>query len=528
MDMIKGLKHLIGALAITSALVTSAHAANLRWGFQGGPASLDPYTVNETFTLGLLGNVYEGLVRRDRNFVMQPALAERWENPEPTRWRFYLRKGVKFHNGDDFTADDLIFSAARARSETSNLGNRIPRDAEFRKIDDYTVDVILKEPNSAMMVEWDTFFMFSKKWAEANNATQPSPPSAGSPSFATLNANGTGAFTVVRHEPGVRTMLRANPNWWAKKEHNIDQVEMAVINNDSTRVAALLSGEVDGIDPVPLQDTPRVQSAQNLKLLSGTELRTISFGFDQSRDELTDSNVKGKNPFKDVRVREAFYRAVDPSVIHSRIMRGFGQPVTLPVSPQVFPPAASFTRPTVDLDQAKKLLAEAGYPSGFEVGLDCPNDRFINDSEICQAVASQVARIGIKIRLNATPKAQYFAKVLKSAGYKTSFFLIGWYDPDAARLLYNLYNCRDVPGRGDFNFGGYCNRKVDELTAAALSQSDEAKREQIVKEAYEIVMRDFAYITVQQQPLLSGVSKKVEMVQRPDNHFYFFWMNKSE
>jgi peptide/nickel transport system substrate-binding protein len=194
----------------------------------------------------------------------------------------------------------------------------------------------------------------------------------------------------------------------------------------------------------------------------------------------------------------------------------------------VFPPAASFTRPTVDLDQAKKLLTEAGYPSGFEVGLDCPNDRFINDSEICQAVASQVARIGIKIRLNATPKAQYFAKVLKSAGYKTSFFLIGWYDPDAARLLYNLYNCRDVPGRGDFNFGGYCNRKVDELTAAALSQSDEAKREQIVKEAYEIVMRDFAYITVQQQPLLTGVSKKVEMVPRPDNHFYFFWMNKSE
>jgi peptide/nickel transport system substrate-binding protein len=526
--MIKGLKHVIGVLAITGALATSTSAASLKWGFQGGPASLDPYTVNETFTLGLLGNVYEGLVRRDRNFEIKPALAESWENPEPTRWIFHLRKGVKFHNGEDFTADDVIFSAERARSETSNIGNRIPRGAEFRKIDDYTVEVILKEPNSAMMVEWDTFFILSKKWAEANDATRPSPPSAGTPSYATLHADGTGAFTVVRHEPGVRTILKANPNWWAKKEHNIDQVEMTVINNDSTRVAALLSGEVDGIDPVPLQDTPRVESSPNLKLMSGSELRTISFGFDQSRDELTDSNVKGKNPFKDVRVREAFYRAVDPSLIHSRIMRGFGQPVTLPISPQVFAPAKSFERPAPDVERAKKLLAEAGYPNGFEVGLDCPNDRFINDAEICQAVASQLAKIGVKIRLNATPKAQYFAKVLKSAGYKTSFFLIGWYDPDPARLLYNLYDCRDAPGRGEFNFGGYCNRKVDDLTAAAMAETDPAKRERTIKDAYDIVMKDFAYITVQQQPLLTGVSKKVDMVQRPDNHFYFFWMNKSE
>jgi peptide/nickel transport system substrate-binding protein len=514
------------AIAMAMTLAQPVQAANLKWGFGSSPASLDPYTVNETFTLGLLGNIYEGLVRRGKDFKIGPALAESWETPEPTRWRFHLRRGVTFHGGETFTADDVLFSAERSRSDTSNVGSRIPTGARFVKVDDYTVDVVLTEPNAALINEWDMFSMMSRKWAEAHGAMKPTPAAATSPGFATLNADGTGPFRVESHQPGVRTVLSANSNWWAKREHNLDKVEIVTISNDATRVAALLSGEVDGIEPAPLQDVPRIEANAKTRVLSGAELRVLSLGFDQARDELTDSNVKGKNPFKDVRVRQAFYLGIDTNLIRSRVMRGFARPVQVPVSPEVFTPSEGFTRPVPDVARAKALLTEAGYPDGFEVGLDCTNDRFINDEAVCAAVASQLARIGIKANNASVPKARYFSKVLKSGGFKTSFFLIGWFSTDGAQVLQNLYACRDKPGWGEFNLGGYCNKEVDTLEAQALVEPDLTKRDGLLKQAFEITARDFAYIPVQQQPLLWGVSKDVDVVQRPDDHFYFFWMNK--
>jgi len=518
------------AAALLAATASPAIAKTFRYGFQGDLRSLDPYTLNETFTIGALGNVFEGLTKRDKDLKITPGLAERWEILEPTRWRFYLRKGVKFHNGNDFNADDVIFSANRVRAQGSNFLTYVPSDAQFVKVDDYTVDVVLKRPDPILHYQWHIWYIMDKEWAEQHNSTAPTPASATTPSHAALNANGTGPFMIESHQPGVKTVFKPNPNWWSKPEHNLTEVIFTTIANDATRVAALLSGEVDWIDPVPLQDIQRVNSSPNTQVMTGPELRTIFVGFDQTRDELLYSNVKGKNPFKDPRVREAFFKAIDIETIKSRVMRNMATPSALMIAPELYVLSKEFQRPAYDPEGAKKLLAEAGYPNGFEVGMDCPNDRYVNDEAICQAVVSMLARVGVKVNLNAQPKAKYFAKVLKPGGYDTSFFLLGWtpanFDPQ--NVLNDLIGCRTDPksSRGESNLGGYCNPKVDALTDQIAVETDTDKRNKLIKEAFEIVLKDYAYVPLHQQALAWGVSKKVKVVQRPDNQFLFYWVNK--
>ena len=525
---------LIAAAAILVGLAgLPASAQTLRYANQGTLKSLDPYTFKESTTIAHHAHVYEGLTARDKDLKIIPALADSWETPEPTRWRFHLRKGVKFHNGEPFTADDVIFSADRVRATGSNFLSNVPPDAKFVKIDDYTVDVKLDAPNPILISQWDTWYIMSKKWCEENNSVAPTPVSATTPSYAALHENGTGPFIIESHQPGVKTVFKVNPNWWRKPEHNIKEIVFTTISSDATRVAALLSGEVDIIEPVPVQDIGRVDSSPNAQVLKGPELRTIFLGMDESRDELLYSNVKGKNPFKDIRVREAFYKAIDVELIKTRVMRGLSTPSALMIAPELFPLSKEFTRPKYDPDGAKKLLTEAGYPDGFEVALDCPNDRYVNDAAICQAVVGMLARIGVKVNLNAQPKAQYFAKVLKPGGYNTSFFLLGWTPSsmDAHNVMHDIMGCREDPKdptRGEANLGNYCNKEFDALTDKVLVETDAAKRNQLIKQAFEIGIKDYGYIPVHQQAVAWGVSKKVKIALRADNLVLMYLATKTE
>jgi peptide/nickel transport system substrate-binding protein len=516
--------------SILAFALVPASAQTLRYANQGDLKALDPHTLNESTTHAHLGQVYEGLIARDKDLKIIPGLAESWETPEPTRWRFHLRKGVKFANGDPFTADDVLFSADRARAKGSNVQTRVAADVKVVKVDDHTVDFILTSPNPIFHYQWDTWYIMDKKWAEANNAVEPTPAAATTPSFASLNANGTGAFIVESHQPGVKTVFKPNPNWWRKPEHNLKEIIFTPIGSDATRVAALLSGEVDIIEPVPVQDISRVDSTPNAQVMKGPELRTIFIGMDQARDELLYSNIKGKNPFKDVRVREAFFKAIDVELIKTRVMRGLSTPSALMVAPQLFPLSKDFTRPKFDPDGAKKLLTEAGYPDGFEVTMDCPNDRYVNDAAICQAVVGMLARIGVKVTLLAQPKALYFAKILKPGGYQSSFYLLGWTPgtSDSHNVLYDIMGCRDDPksARGEANVGGYCNKKMDEVADKVLVETDPAKRDLLIKQAFEIAAKDYAYIPLHQQALAWGVSKKLKVVQRADNQVLPYWMVK--
>ncbi|WOH84005.1 ABC transporter substrate-binding protein [Bradyrhizobium sp. BEA-2-5] len=518
-------------IAALVAFALPASAQTLKYANQGELKSLDPYTLKETTTIAHHAHVYQGLTARDKDLKIIPALAESWETPEPTRWRFHLRKGVKFHNGDPFTADDVLFSADRVRAKGSNFLSNVPADAKFSKVDDYTVDVTLDSPNPILISQWDSWYIMDKKWAEANNVVDPTPVAATTPSYASLHENGTGPFIIESHQPGVKTVFKAFPGYWRKPEHNLKEIIFTPIASDATRVAALLSGEVDVIEPVPIQDISRVDSSGVATVMTAPEIRTIFIGMDTARDELLYSNIKGKNPFKDARVREAFYKAIDIELIKTRVMRGLSTPSALMIAPELYPLSKEFTRPKLDPDGAKKLLADAGYPNGFEVTMDCPNDRYVNDAAICQAVVGMLARIGVKINLLAQPKAQYFAKVLKQGGYQTSFYLLGWTPAtsDSHNVLHDILGCRDDPKdatRGEANLGGYCNKEFDAITDKVLVETDTAKRNQLIKQAYEIGMKDWAYIPLHQQALAWGVSKKVNLTQRADNQVLLYWATK--
>jgi peptide/nickel transport system substrate-binding protein len=509
----------------------------LRWAFQGNLNTLDPYGINETTTLGLQGNVYEGLTKRGKDLKIIPGLAERWEVLDNgLRWRFYLRKGVKFHNGNDFNADDVVFSAQRVVANNSQLTSRLSGGPEFVKVDDFTVDVKLQSPNPILHYAWDTWYIMDKEWTEANNAQIPPAPQATTPGFATINANGTGPFRITEHQLGVRTVFEKNANWWGKPEHNLDRVIFTPITSAPTRVAALLSGEVDVIDPVPLQDVPRINASANARVLEGPEVRTIYLSFDQMRPELTASSVKGKNPFKDVRVRKAFYQAVDIEAIRRQVMRCAAVPAASLISPLFFPQIEQIKRHPFDLAAANKLMDEAGYPRTgadnirFEVDLDCPNDRYVNDGPICQAVTAMLARIGIKINLQAVPRAAFFAKI-NSPIYNTPFYLLGWTPGtgDAHNVLIDLMHTRTADGsggRGQFNNGGYSNARIDALTSQVLVEIDTAKRDAMILEAFTILHNEVGYIPLHQQALAWGVAKSVELTQRADNQPLFYWVQK--
>jgi peptide/nickel transport system substrate-binding protein len=511
--------------AICCALFTgAAQAATFRFANQGDALSVDPHMHNEAVLLSLTGNVYESLTGRGRKFETSPELATDWKQTAPTVWRFNLRKGVKFHDGSAFTADDVIFSFERARGEGSDVKVYVAAIKEIRKVDAHAIDIVTFEPFLILPQTVSRWYILSKSWCEKNNATRPVDVRKGNENYASTHANGTGPFAIKSREPGVRTVFIANPEWWGKPEHNLTEAVFTPIANDATRVAALISGEIDMMDPLPLQDVPRLQASPNLKVLQSPELRTIFLGMDQKRDELLFSNVKGRNPLKDRRVRQAFYQAIDIEAIRTRIMRGVSTPTGLMVAPAVqgFAPELNKRLPH-DPEASKKLLAEAGFSEGFEVGMHCPNDRYVNDGEICQAVAAMLAKIGVKVNLVAEPKSLFFPKVI---GRNVSFYLAGWTpaSQDSHNALFAVMSTPGEGGQGQFNGGAYSNPRVDELTKRIGAENDTAKRNGLIAEAFKVHQDDIGHIPLHQQPITWGLKKNVDMVQLPDNFQYLRWV----
>jgi len=513
----------LSALAATSLV---ANAQTIRIANQGDALSMDPHSLNESLQLSTTSNVYEPLVGRNKDLSLAPALATAWKQTSPTVWQFELRRGVQFHDGTPFTADDVLFSFARTQADGSDMKSYTNDFKQVRKINDFLVEIETKTPFPILPDVISQVAMMSKKWCETNQALTPVDRRKGIENAASFRANGTGPFRLRERQPNVRTVFTRNGSYWGKIEGNAAEVIFTPIGNDATRVAALLSGEVDVMEPVPVQDIERVNSGANTRAITGPELRTIFLGMDQKRDELLYSNVKGKNPFKDKRVRQAFYQAIDIEGIKKTVMRGASNPSALMVGPGIngFQPDAK--RLPYDVEAAKKLMVEAGYPNGFEVAMNCPNDRYVNDGRICQAVAANLARINVKINLQAETKGTYFPKILRR---DTGFYMLGWTPStyDAHNALNALMACVDDKGAGQFNLGAYCNPKVDELTKKIQAETDKVQRNAMIKEAFDLHAADVGHLPLHQQALAWGVSKKVKLVQLADNYMLYKWMSKN-
>jgi peptide/nickel transport system substrate-binding protein len=500
-----------------------AYAQTFKFANQGDALSMDPHSLNESFQLSFTGNIYEPLIGRGKKLELVPALATDWKQTAPTVWRFNLRKAVVFHDGTPFTADDVIFSYNRAKGDGSDVKTYVGSIKEIRRIDDHVIDIVTNEPFPILADVITNWFIMSRKWCEENRATQPVDKRKGIENTASFRANGTGPFRLRSRDPNIRTTLQRNPGYWGKVESNVQEVIFTPIGNPSTRVAALLSGEIDMMEPVPVQDIARISASPNLKVLQAPELRTIFLGMDQSRNELL-SSVKGKNPFKDKRVRQAFYQAIDVNAIQKAVMRGASAPAGLMIAPGITGfPADLNKRLPYDPEAAKKLLAEAGYPQGFEVGMNCPNDRYVNDEEICKAAAAMLAKIGVKVNLTAETKGTYFPKILSR---NTSFYLLGWTPGsyDSHNPLLAVMSTPGAGGQGQFNLGTYSNAKVDELTKAIATETDLKKRNAMIAEAMKIHQDDIGHIPLHQQALAWATKKDIELVQLADNYMFLKWV----
>jgi peptide/nickel transport system substrate-binding protein len=507
-----------------TVIASTASAVILRVANQGDALSMDPHSLNESLQLSFTANVYEGLVLRNKSLGLDPGLATSWKQTLPNVWRFEIRKGVKFHDGSPLTAADVVFSFQRAAGDGSDMKSYTTSFKEVRAVGDFVVEIETVQPFPILPDVIGLVFIMNKKWLIENKAEKPVDRRKGIENTASFKANGTGPYRVRERQPGLRTTLTLNGTYWGKNESNVTDVIFTPISNDATRVAALLSGEIDLVEPVPVQDVERIKSNAGLKVMQGPELRTIFLGMDQSRDELLNSSVKGKNPFKDKRVRQAFYQAIDIEGIKTSIMRGAATPTNTMIAPGIkgFVPELNKRLP-FDQEASKKLLAEAGYPTGFEVSMNCPNDRYVNDSKICQAVAANLSRVGIKINLVAETKATYFPKILRR---DTSFYLLGWTPAtyDAHNVMTAIMATVNDKGQGQFNLGSFSNAKVDELTQKVQSETDQVKRNAMIKEAFEIHAAEFAHIPLHQQALSWGMKKNIDTTQSPDNFMPFKWV----
>lgn len=495
--------------------VGDAQTRQLNWSFQADAETMDPHGRFEIFNLGFLHAIYEPLVRYDRNLEIEPALATDWQVIDDLTWRFTLRQGVTFHDGSAFTAEDVVFSFDRSRKEGSAFIPTFGPIDSVVALDDHTVEFRLNTPQPVLLNSLAFWFIMDSGWAAANDADDPVNLRAGITNGATLAANGTGPFRLVSRSPGVETVLAAHTGWWDTPQHNLTEVTFTPIGSDATRVAALISGEVDLIDPVPLQDVARLRAADGLTALQGPELRVIFLGLDQHRDVLLGGDPADGNPFRDVRVRQAVAHAIDVAAIIDRVMRGAATPAGLLIAPGVSGYAAELDdRLAYDPDRARALLADAGFPDGFAVEMDCPNDRYINDEAICQAVVSMLAQVGIDVDLIAQSRSVYFNKIL---GGDTSFYLLGWTpgNMDVIDALKPIMHTRGQ-GFGFFNIGQYSNARVDALTQAIETETDAAVRAAMIEEALTLHRDEVGHIPLHLQYLSWGLRDTVSIPQRRD------------
>jgi peptide/nickel transport system substrate-binding protein len=502
---------IVCSLLIVSACAAPADARALRLASAFDPQSMDPHSLALLYQSRVVSQIYDSLVNRDREFRLEPALATSWKMIDARTWRFALRPNVKFHDGTPLSADDVVFSVERALAKTSQRAFQLRGVTGARQVDELTVEVLLSAPDAVLPEKMVFIGIMSRAWAQKNGVTLPQDFNARQETFAVRNANGTGPFMLKRYEPDARLVLTANPDWWGRGTRhgggNVTEVTYTVIQSDATRMAALATGEADFVIDPPFQDVARLSQDKRLKFASTTDIGTQYLGFDQSRSELESSDIKGRNPFKDLRVRKAVYHAIDIDSIVAKVLRGQATPTGSHVSALVdgYLPELD-RRLRYDPAAARAALQDAGYPNGFSVQLDCVNVTF--RAAVCQAITAMLAQVGIRATFQPAPAALFFPKLTQAT---SSFFEFGWSPTtDPWSMLNSIVRTYDGSGAGQFNGGRYSNPKLDALVDAIRVEPDLARRRQLAGDALRLMSDDL--------PLLPLYRRKINWVMRPNIH----------
>lgn len=495
----KKLLFLVLALAF---LATSAQAKTMKMALDADPESMDPHAQLSGGMLQYSHLVFDPLIRWTADMKFEPRLATKWERVDPLTVRFYLRNDVKFHSGNPFTAADVAWTLDRLK-KSEDFKGLFTSFAEPKIVDDYTIDIITTEPYPLLEnIATYIFPMDSKFYTGTDDKGQPKDAIIKTEySFANQNESGTGPFIVTQREHGVKMVYTRFADYWDKdSKGNVSEIILTPIKENATRTAALLSGGVDFIAPVPPQDLERLQSNKNINLVTMGGSRIITLQMNQ----------KKKPEFADLRVRQAVIAAIDNAGIVAKIMKGDAT-VAHQQGPEGFDGYVADLAPRYDLEKAKALMKEAGYEKGFEATMIAPNNRYVNDDKIAEAVVSMLSKIGIKVSLKTMPKAQYWDEFDAQVA---DIQMVGWHSDteDSANYSEFLLMCPNKDtGKGQYNSGNYCNTELDELINQSNVETDKAKRVALLQEVERIAYNDAAYVPLHWQNLSWAAKKGVDI-----------------
>lgn len=516
----------------TLLLATTAplNAETLRWARSGDALTLDPHAQNEGPTHTIRHQMYEPLIIRDISGAFEAALATDWapKADDPNIWVFNLREGVTFHDGAAFTAEDVVFSFERAKQPNSDMKELIGSITEVRAVGDFSVEIVTDGPNPILPSNLTNLFIMDKDWTEANNTVDVQDFEGGELTFATSNVNGTGPYVLQSREPDVKTVMVRNDAYWGIDQFPMEVTEIIYtpIQNAATRVAAMLSGEIDFLQDMPVQDLERVNAVDGLIVKQAPQNRVIFFGMNQGADDLESDSIDGANPLADVRVRQAMSMAINRDAIRQVVMRGQSEPAGMIAPPFVNGWTAEMdAESSTDVEAAKALLAEAGYADGFSIRLDCPNDRYVNDEGICQAAVGMLGQIGITVNLDAKTKAQHFPLITDG---QTDFYMLGWGVPtyDSEYVFNFLVHSRESE-IGTWNATGFSDANLDLMIKSLASNTDLEARNADIAAIWRTVQDEQLYIPIHHQVLNWGMSERVGIEVDPEDQpkIKYFTMN---
>ncbi len=505
-------------IGATSPLISGVvHANTLHVASKSDIISLDPHALVESLQLDVLGNVYEPLVGRDRQDRLVPRLATSWRQLSPRTWRFELRKNVRFHSGESFGADDVIYSFQRAAEPKSGIQVFVGAVEKITKRSEFVVDFQLKEEIDQFPRSIAYVYIVSQKWCASHNCAFTS--EAGDAKLGAnlaFSSSGTGPYRLIERLANQVTRFERYTGYWGNTPQ-VQRVDFSVVADDTIRAQGLFDGNIDIALPFPIKAAAELGKHENVRVEQKAEARVLYLGMDVVSSELIGSDIRGANPFKDIRVRKAVQLAINSETLHHEVMRGYSRTLSIMIPQGVLGYDKELDkRPSYDPQTARRLLKEAGYAAGFQVRMNCSNDRYLNDEAICQAIVRDLAKIGIRVQADIEPKGVFFKKVFSKS---SNFYLIGaaTNSGDGQNIVFPVLGTPSENGRGELNFGGYRNDRIDHLLERLNGEKNSTMRRKLFSEVLRLQLDDLAQIPLHQQILLTGVRKDLTIFISPEN-----------
>jgi peptide/nickel transport system substrate-binding protein len=492
----------------TLAAFSVVEAKTLRWARSIDTTSLDPHAANTGPNLLIAHQLYEPLIVRQFDGKMVPALATSWTlTRDPLVWEFKLRPNVSFHDGTPFTAEDVLFSLERARSPASDVKSLLSSVASVAKADDHTIGPDPLLPNNLTDV-----FIMSRAWTEASDTVRIHAPASGETTFAATQANGTGPYRLISRAPGRQTVMKAYERYWGRSEVplEIDEIVYRPIVDNAERITALVTGEVDFVQDVPVADVERLQDNRLLRVNTSPENRSMFLGMNVGAQDLKSSSLKDRNPFADRRVRAAIEMAIDRQQLRRGVMRGQSVPAGVIVPPFSNGYSAELDRwPPVDVAKARSLMREAGYEQGFDVALTCTNDRYVNDEGLCHAIAAMLGPIGMRVRPVTQPASQHFGQVRRA---ELDFYLLGWgvttFDSE---YIFSLLYHTNTGALGGWNGTRFSDRAVDDQIHTLRQEVDQTRRNATIAALWRRLKEEVVYVPLHNQTITHAMAREFDI-----------------